>query len=339
VRTATSARKRVPIFGRGRISLKTLGVRVFQKITDHGVFNSAASLSYYFVFSLFPFLFFLATVTAYLPILSSSMTEVLDAARGVLPRAAMDLIDQHLRTQAANSRPKLMTLGLLVTLYSASRGVDGIRAALNLAYDVKESRPLWKTEALAFGMTIGGGLLILLSVSMLVTGGDLGFWLARHLGIDSVYVFAWHWARWPVTVLLVMLLAALVYYVLPDVEQEFRFITPGSVLGTLVSLGATLVFSPYAAHFGSYNVTYGSIGGVIILMTWFYISGLIYLVGGEINAVVEHQSLEGKREGARASGEAPPPARERPSAAPVGAASSSTAAARSPGGVVGSAQR
>jgi membrane protein len=324
----------IPLFGGGRISPKTLATLVIRKLTDHGTFNSAASLSYYFVFSLFPFLFFVATVTAYLPLFSSSMTEVMDAARAVLPSAAMDLIDQHLRTQAANPRPKLMTLGLLVTLYSASRGVDGVRAALNLAYDVKESRPLWKTEALAFGMTTGGALLILLSVTALVTGGDLGFWLARHLGIDTVYVFAWRWARWPITVLLVMLLGALAYYVLPDVKQEFKFITPGSVLGTLVSLGASWGFGQYARHFGSYNVAYGSIGGVIILMTWFYISGLIYLLGGEINAIVEHKSVEGKEQGARAPGEAPPPKRERPSAAPVGAASSSAAAARSPGGGV-----
>ena len=327
-----------PTFGGGRIRLKTLGGRLFHQITDHGVFNNAASLSYYFVFSLFPFLFFLATVAAYLPIFSPSMTEVLDAARAVLPRAAMDLIDQHLRTQASNPRPKLMTLGLLVTLYSASRGVDGVRAALNLAYDVKESRPLWKTEALAFGTTIGGGLAILLSVTLLVAGGDLGFWLARHLGIDSVYVVAWHWARWPITLLLVMLLAALAYYALPDVKQSFKFITPGSMVGTLVSIGATWGFGQYATHFGSYNVAYGSIGGVIILMTWFYISGLIYLVGGEINAILEHRSPEGKEQGARAPGEAPPPAHEGPSAAPVGAASSSTVAARPPGGVVASAE-
>jgi membrane protein len=117
------------------------------------------------------------------------------------------------------------------------------------------------------------------------------------------------------------------------VKQEFRFITPGSVMGTLAALGASWGFSVYAAHFGSYDVAYGSIGGVIILMTWFYILGLIYLVGGEINATIEHRSPAGKTEGARAPGAAPPPKRERPSAAPVGAAHSSDAASRSPGGV------
>jgi membrane protein len=128
-----------------------------------------------------------------------------------------------------------------------------------------------------------------------------------------------------------MLLAAAGYYVLPDVEQKFRYITPGSVIGTLVALAASWGFGRYAANFGSYDVAYGSIGGVIVLMTWFYILGLIYLVGGEINATLEHQSPEGKDEGARAAGTKPPPKRERPSAVPVGAAHSKQTADRTPG--------
>ena len=126
-----------------------------------------------------------------------------------------------------------------------------------------------------------------------------------------------------------MFLSAIGYYVLPDVEQEFRFLRPGAVAGTLLSLAATWAFSAYAAHFGSYNVTYGAIGGVILLMTWFYIIGFIYLMGGEVNAILEHSSPEGKVKGARAAVEAAPPPSQRPSAMPVGAADSAATAARS----------
>ena len=103
------------------------------------------------------------------------------------------------------------------------------------------------------------------------------------------------------------------------------------MLGTLAWLGASYGFSVYVGHFGNYNVTYGSIGGVIILMTWFFISGFIFLMGGEINAILEHASAGGKAKGARAEGEAPPPADQRPSAMPVGAANSAAAAERANG--------
>ena len=151
-------------------------------------------------------------------------------------------------------------------------------------------------------------------------------------------MLVWSWLRWPVTAVLIMLCAALAYYLLPDVEQKFKFITPGSVVGTLVWLLATWGFSEYAAHFGSYNVTYGSIGGVIVLLTWLYISGFIFLMGGEMNAIIEHAAPEGKDAGARAPGEAPPPPSERPSAVPVGAADTAAVAARSKGGIPPEAQ-
>jgi membrane protein len=213
--------------------------------------------------------------------------------------------------------------------------VQAVRGALNVAYDVTESRPFWKTEALAFGMTIGGALLVLFGITALVAGGDAGLWIARHIGIADVYVFIWRWARWPVTALAIMSAAALAYYLLPDVKQKFKFITPGSVIGTLIWFGASIGFDVYVSHFGSYNVTYGSIGGVVILMTWFYLTGFIFLMGGEINAILEHWSADGKAPGARAPGEAPLPAHERPSAMPAGAADSADAAARAGNDVTG----
>jgi membrane protein len=325
--TATGTRRRrwrIPVPGGGRVALAPLARRLYDKYFDHAVSSSAATLSFYFIFSLFPFLFVLVTLAAYLPVFNPSIQRILAAARDVLPAPAMRLVESHLAS--ANGRPRLLTVGLLATLYSASRGVDAVRAALNLSYDVKESRPFWKTQGLAFGATLGGAVLMLLSVGAAVVGGDLGYWLSRHLGVAHLYVEAWRWARWPVMALVTMFMAALGYYLLPDVEQEFKFITPGSVLGTLAALVASWGFGEYAAHFGSYDVAYGSIGGVVILMTWFYILGLIYIVGGEINATLEHASPEGKSEGARAAGEKAPPKSERPSAAPVGAAYSADVA-------------
>ena len=318
--------------------LKTFVKRLYEEYENDAVADSAAALSYYFVFALFPFLFFLATLTAFVPYIRRSVDLILARGHAILPEQAIGLVETHLRGLVDNPRPRLLTLGLLATLYSASRGVDALRKTLNLAYDVKESRKWWRTELVAFGMTIGGAALVLVAIAALTAGGRAGFWLADRIGVEHQYVFVWSWLRWPVTALVIMLCAALAYYVLPDVKQKFKFITPGSVLGTLVWLLGTWGFSVYAAHFGSYNVTYGSIGGVIVLLTWFYISGFIFLMGGEINAIIEHVSPEGKDSGARAPGEAPPPASERPSAVPAGAADSAAAAARSKGGIPPEAQ-
>ena len=308
-----------------RLTVKAFAKRLYEELSNHGVDDGAASLGYYFVFSLFPFLFFLATLTAYLPFVQESVARMLGSARAIMPPEAMALIDQHVTGLVNKPRPRLLGLGLAMTLYSASRGVDGVRKALNLAYDVKETRPWWHTEALNFGMTVGGAAILLLGVAALVAGGDAGFWIARHLHVGAAYVFVLRWARWPVTATLMMSLSALGYYVLPDVEQRFRFLSPGAIGGTLLSLAATWVFSAYAAHFGSYNVTYGTIGGVILLMTWFYITGFIYLMGGEANAILEHGSPDGKAKGARAAGEAEPAPSQRPSALSVSAAAAAPA--------------
>jgi membrane protein len=316
-----------------QLGTKTFVKRLYRAYEDHLVATSAASLSYYFVFSLFPFLFFLATLTAYIPAIRAAAEEMLRQAHAIVPPAAMTVVDTHVRGLVDTPRPRLLTLGLAVTLYSASRGVDAVRRAMNLAYDVKESRSFLKTELIAFGMTLGGAALVLVGIGVLILGGDAGLWLARHLHVAAPYIVALHWIRWPVTALAVMSSAALGYYFLPDVEQEFRFITPGSVIGTLVWFGAVLGFGAYASHFGSYNVTYGAIGGVIVLMTWFYITGFIFLMGGEANAILEHAAPDGKVRGARAPGERPPPPEERPSAMPPGAADSASAAERSPGGL------
>jgi membrane protein len=301
--------------------------RVYRHYVDHTVSDTAAVLAYYFLFSLFPFLFFLATLTAFLP-LGNSVDLMFDRIRPVLPAQALDLLNEHVTSLVGKPHPKLLTVGILFTLYSASRGVDAVRKGLNLAYDVKETRPIWQTELAAFGATLAGAVLVLFGISALVAGGAAGFWLSRHLGIEAAYVLVWSWLRWPVTAAAIMLAAALVYYCLPNVKQKFKYITPGSVFATLAWLFATWGFSEYVSHFGTYNVTYGSIGGVIVLMTWLFISGFIFLMGGEVNAIIEHASPEGKAPGAHAEGEAAPPPDERPSAMPAGAVNSAKSADR-----------
>ena len=304
--------------------LKLLGRRAL----DNAVLDRAATLAYYFLFALFPFIFFLVTLTAYLP-LKGATDQLLSRLQALMPRQAFAIVQGHLHDLLNNPRPHLLTLGIVIALWSASSGVDALRAALNLSYDVKESRPLWKTRGVALLLTVIGAVAMLAAVAMMVLGGKAGFWLANHAGFSRQYLVVWAFLRWPATALVILTTAAVLYYLLPDVKQEFRFITPGSLAGTALWLVSTWAFTQYAEHFGSYNATYGSIGGVIVLMTWLYITGLVFILGGETNAIIEHASADGKARGARAAGEAAPPAIERPSVAAPGATQNAQSAERS----------
>ena len=261
--------------------------QVYQRYSRDSLADTAGALSYYFVFALFPFLFLLTTLTAYVPYFRTSADTLLARAHDILPPQAMRLVYEHVEGLVARPRPRFLAMSLLLALYSASRGVDAFRAALNRAHGVEESRPLWKTEALALGMTAGGTLLVLGAVSGMAAGGSAGFWLARHVGVGTPYVFVWRWLRWPVTAGAIALCASLGYHFLPDVRRSFRLLTPGSLLGTVAWFLATWGLGEYAAHIAGYNITYGAIGGVIVLMTWFYLTGFIFLLGGEVNVILE----------------------------------------------------
>jgi membrane protein len=271
------------------MSLREFFKLLYHRFLDHSLPDKAAQLSYYFIFALFPFLFFLVTLTAYLPF-GGTLESMLEKVSNLMPTQAYQIIKGQLDALVHRPRPKLLTSGIVVALWSASRGIDAIRSALNLAYEVKESRSFWKVQGIALLITLASAVLVLVAVTLIVLGGKFGFWLAHRVQIGGEYLLIWKWLRWPVTAVIIMLALALTYYLLPDVEQEFKLITPGSVTGALLWLLATWGFTYYAEHFGNYNVAYGSIGGVAILLTWLYISGLIFMLGGEMNALIDRPS-------------------------------------------------
>lgn len=297
--------------------------RLHKEVQEDTVTDCAAQLSYYFLLSLFPLLFFLVTLVASLPFAEGAVDDMVTRLRPLIPEDAMALVEGHLRSLLNQPTGKLLTVGLVVALWTASRGVDALRKALNLAYDVSETRPLWKTQGLAMLMTVVGTLLLPLSFTLFLLGGQVGEWIATRLDVVEQFIVFWTWLRWPFVAAIIMLVLALCYYVLPDVRQRFKYITPGSVVSTLLWLTSTWGFTQYVEHFGRYNVTYGSIGGVIVLLLWFYITGLVFILGGEINSILEHASAEGKAKGARDF--AQPAPREPPLKTPGAAKSASSA--------------
>jgi len=270
----------------GSVGVRELGRRIYRKYSTDAVSSSAAAVSYYFLFSLFPLLLFVVALCAYLP-LKLPLEQFLDRMRSMVPPETMALFESRLRSLISNERPQLLTLGLLGSFWSASRGVDTARRALNLVYGVHESRPLWKTELVSCSMTLAGGFLVLVATSALIAGGGVGLWIADTLGIESTFLSAMTWLRWPVLGMIFMATAGLAYWFLPDVKLPFKLVVPGALVGALTWLLATWGFGQYVAAFGHYSVTYGSLGGVMILLTWLYLTGLITLTGGELNAVLK----------------------------------------------------
>lgn len=270
-------------------------------LTDDAVSDSAAQLAYYALFSIFAFLFFLVSLCAYLPLDQIVNTALSEVAR-VIPRQAFDVLQAHLRELLSQKRHRLLTLGLVTTLWSASRGVDALRTSLNMAYHVTESRPYWKTQLLALAMTVSGALLVVIALGVQLAGGRAGIWLAHHGHLHHEMLLVAARLRWPTTLGAMVLLVGAAYYFLPNVKQRLRFVLPGAVFAACGWAASVWALTQYGTRMSSFSVTYGSIGGVAMLLLWLYVSGLMLTVGGEISSTLEHLSRTGKAEGERTPG-------------------------------------
>lgn len=191
---------------------------------------------------------------------------------------------------------------MLGTIWSTSAGVTAIIDTLNQAYDIRESRPWWNVRLTAIGLTLGLAVFIIAAMVLVVAGPALADRAAAWVHAGPAMALTWKTIQWPVIFGLTSLAITILYYYAPDAEQEWVWITPGSILAAILWLLVSLAFKFYVANFGSYNATYGAIGGVIVLMLWFYLSGLAVLVGAELNAEIEHASPYGKDPGERVAG-------------------------------------
>ena len=178
----------------------------------------------------------------------------------------------------------------------------GLIDALNRAYDIEEGRPWWKVRLLALGLTLGLAAFILIAFALVLVGPTAAEYIARVTGLGPVFAWTWKILQWPVVLALVSIGAGLVYYFAPDAEQEWVWVTPGAILAAILWLAASLGFKFYVANFATYTETYGAIGGVMVLLLWFYLSGVVFLLGAELNAEIEHASPYGKAVGEKVPG-------------------------------------
>lgn len=283
------------------ISWRELLTRTAQQTMQDNVAGLAAQLAYYFFLALFPALLFLIALASFFP--GDVIQQMVEAMRSVAPPAVIEILESQVRQIAEGDDAGLLTFGILVALWSSSAAIVGIVDAMNRAYDIEEGRPWWKVRVVAIGLTIGLALFVLTAFTLVLLGPTMARWLAAHLGFGPAFLMAWNLIQWPLAFALVALALAIVNYYAPDAEQDWEWVTPGAVLATLLWLLASIAFRIYVTNFADYNETYGSIGGVMVLMLWFYVSAFAVLVGAEMNAEIEHASPHGKDKGEKVPGE------------------------------------
>ncbi|MBP5945700.1 MULTISPECIES: YihY/virulence factor BrkB family protein [Pseudomonas] len=283
------------------LPLHRVMVRTVTEFIDDEMSTYASALAYQMLFSLFPFILFLIALIGFLH-LPDFFSWLRLQSELVLPPQALEQVNPVI-DQLQQSKGGLLSVGIVIALYTASAGVRLMMSAMNAAYDVVEGRPVWKRFPLSIVYTVGIAGMLLVAAALMVLGPQVMGWIAAQVGLEEFIVTLWTIARWPVIVILMMVAVALIYYVMPDVKQEFRFITPGSVLAVVVWIIASLGFAFYVKTFANYNAMYGSIGAIIVLLLYFYISAAVLLLGAEMNAVIEHMSSEGKDAGEKVPGE------------------------------------
>ena len=267
-----------------------LGRRLWRESREDELFGRAAQLSYYALLALFPALIFLTALMGLFSV-QNYMPELMSYLRNVLPADALSMVRRFLIQITEGSGANILSLGALGALWASSSGVTAIMDALNVVYDVKEdSRPFWRSRLTAIVLTLALAGFVILALTLVLYGSSIGSWIADFVGLGRAFAWAWNILQWPVILALMLLVVDAVYYVCPDIEQEWRWITPGSVFAVFMWVVVSLGFKAYVDNFGDYNKVYGSIAGVIVLMLWLYWSGMVLLLGGEINAEIEQAS-------------------------------------------------
>ncbi len=256
-----------------------------KQIKEDNVANGAAALAYYMMLSIFPGVIFLFSLLPYLPI-PELRQAMLDFINQTLPGDAASMITGVINDVMGQRRGGLLSLGLILALWSASNGMRAAIQQLNVAYDVEETRPFWKQRGIAILLTVIFVALILLAFALIVLGGQLQGILASQLGWSDLLRFGFAALRWIILGVLVLLVFAIIYYMGPAIKQVFRWVSPGSVAATILLAVATFGFALYVNNFGKYSATYGSLGAVIIFMLWLYLTGWVLLLGAEINSII-----------------------------------------------------
>ena len=266
-------------------SLKQRIKHIVRRINDDDIFGRAAQLSYYFLLALFPLLLVLINLLGYFAQEGTEFrNKLIIYLAAVIPSTAVSLIRTTLDEISNSSGSGKVSLGLLAALWAASNGMGAISQTLNTAYNVKETRSWWKVRLVSVVLTVALAVLIISALAIVLFGGSIGDALAARFGFTNFFTTAWGILQWPIVLGFVLGTFNLIYNFGPNLgSHQRKWFTPGAIVAVTLWLLISFGFRLYLHYFDSYSVTYGSLGALIVLMLWFYLTGVAILIGGEVN--------------------------------------------------------
>ena len=254
----------------------------------------AGQLAYFTLFSLFPFLLFLVALTGLVIDNPESVLRTLtERMQGLLPRDAVGLLAEYIDRTLRDASASVLFFGILATLWSGWAAADAMTKAINRAYELRETRPWWKLWGISVLMILGF-MLVIATLALVVFGPEVGGYVQRLTGLPEALLALWGILRWVLAFLAVTLAHNLLYYLAPNARIPFKWITPGGFTATVLILVASAALNLYVVNFARYNQIYGQLGAIIVLMVWLYSTGLMVLIGAEMNAVLARMAEERK---------------------------------------------
>lgn len=298
-------------FSLGGLTPRELAVQTWNKINEHEIFTRAASISFYAMLAFVPLLAIILTVAVQLlpditgakggkGIGNLTVGELQQTLRSIFPAEAYEVVNYQIERIQTHPPIGLLSVGLAISLWTASSLFLAVIDSMNAICGVKETRPFWKLRLTAIVMTILQAILLIASLLAIVLGPEILRWM----GLDPTSAMIAQPIQWIAVLIMVLLTFALSFYVAPDAEQSWEWITPGSIFGAIVFMGFSLLFRLYIQNFADYDKTYGTLGGVMVLMFWLWVSSTILLASAQVNKVIEHASPLGKSFGQKKE---PPP--------------------------------
>jgi membrane protein len=281
---------------------REIGRRTLRETQADNGLGLAAQLAYYFFLALFPALLFVFALASFFP-LDNMIGTAVDRLRSVAPPDVLQIIREQLQSLSNAGNGGILSFGVIAALWSSSAAMVAVVDALNRAYDVEDSRPWWKQRLTAILLTLGVAVFAVVSFALVIAGPEMADLVGRSVGLGPALVWTWKVLQWPIVFALIAIAIGLIYYFAPDVDQDWVWLTPGSLVAALLWIVGSVAFRFYVMNFGSYNETYGTIGGVMVLLLWLYLSGLVIIIGAEMNAEIEHAAPHAKKPGERKPGE------------------------------------
>lgn len=261
---------------------------LYQRIMESDLFGKAAQLAYFFLLSLFPFMLFLMTLVGYLPIDEQTIIEFIET---YAPGEINELINQNITELVNDQNGQLLSIGIIGTLWSASNAINAITNGLNDAHEVDEDRSFIVSRLIAIVLTIAMFFVIIMAFLLPIFGKAIGEYIFSFVGLSAGFLDVWDTLRWVVSSVVFFIVLLALYMLAPNKRIYFRNALWGALFATISWQLVSLAFSFYVNSVGNYSASYGSLGTVISLMIWFYLTGVIIMIGGIINAIVRKKTF------------------------------------------------